>query len=59
MSKVLNRNLKVELSNQILWELEKLSCHEVSKKEAHKNIIENIRATLLKIDVEIEKDSDE
>lgn len=59
MSKVLNRNLKVGLSNQVLWELEKLSSHDVSKNEAHKNIMENIKAALLKIDVEIEKESDE
>lgn len=59
MSKTINRNLKVDLSNQISWELEKLSNHEVSKKEATKNIMDYVEKTLLKIDVKIDKDSHE
>lgn len=56
MSKTINRNLSVELSNHIAWELEKLCNHDISKKEAHKSIVEQIEKTLLKIDVKIEKD---
>lgn len=56
MSKTINRNLKVNLSNQISWELEKLSNHEVSKTEATKNIMNYVEKTLLKIDVKIENE---